>query len=316
MDNTLPSSTIRAIASLVVLFVLATTFLALRIYARVSALRSWRLGTDDYLILSAWVLFTCMIYLRVALLSASTFAGILNVPKYSKISKAAGVMSNIAWALSKTSFAFTLMRLMTGKLRWMLWFIIFSMNLFIALWLPFFLNPCGPGGPEPCWPREMSVPFGIFVNAYSAFLDIFLSFLPWKIIWPLHLSTHERIGICVAMSMGIFAGATGIVKVLYLFGPQSRSIFDSGSIYTLSTLFIWESAEISATIMATSISMLRKLAVNISTRYSSRGSSENTMLSVFQRQLRIAGLSNDAENQHADQPTNYTGASSTNYSRA
>ncbi|KAK1522923.1 hypothetical protein CPAR01_14466 [Colletotrichum paranaense] len=55
MDNTLPSSTIRAIASLVVLFVLATTFLALRIYARVSALRSWRLGTDDYLILSAWV---------------------------------------------------------------------------------------------------------------------------------------------------------------------------------------------------------------------------------------------------------------------
>ncbi|KAK1499350.1 hypothetical protein CCUS01_00074 [Colletotrichum cuscutae] len=55
MDNTLPSSTMRAIASLVVLFVLATTFLALRIYVRVSALRSWRLGTDDYLILSAWV---------------------------------------------------------------------------------------------------------------------------------------------------------------------------------------------------------------------------------------------------------------------
>lgn len=172
-------------------------------------------------------MFTCMIYLRVALLSASMFAGILNVPKYSKISKAAGVMSNVAWALSKTSFVFTLMRLMTGKLRWMLWFIIFSMNLFIALWLPLFLNPCSPGGPEPCWPREMSVPFGIFVNgdythvafviwffpglnwltflslAYSAFLDIFLSLLPWKIIWPLHLSTHERIGICVAMSMGI-----------------------------------------------------------------------------------------------------------------
>ncbi|EXF73993.1 hypothetical protein CFIO01_05819 [Colletotrichum fioriniae PJ7] len=164
MDNMLPSSTIRAIASLVVLFILATTFLALRIYARVSALRSWRLGTDDYVILAAWVLFTAMIYLRVALLSASTFAGILNVPKYSKISGAAGIMSNIAWALSKTSFAFTLMRLMTGKLRWMLWFIIFSMNLFIALWLPFFLNPCSPGGPEPCWPREMSVPFGIFVN--------------------------------------------------------------------------------------------------------------------------------------------------------
>ncbi|KAK7441074.1 hypothetical protein Landi51_10277 [Colletotrichum acutatum] len=289
MDNTLPSSTKRAIASLVVLFVLATTFLALRIYARVAALRSWRLGTDDYVILAAWVLFTCMIYLRVALLSASTFAGILNVPKYSKISGAAGIMSNIAWALSKTSFAFTLMRLMTGKLRWMLWFIIFSMNLFIALWLPFFLNPCSPGGPEPCWPREVSVPFGIFVNgnsfyhavvvwafqrlnwltllplAYSAFLDIFLSLLPWKIIWPLHLSTRERIGICVAMSMGIFAGGTGIVKVLYLFGPQSRSIFDSGSIYTLSTLFVWESAEISATIMATSIPMLRKLAVNVTT---------------------------------------------------
>ncbi|OHF02061.1 hypothetical protein CORC01_02640 [Colletotrichum orchidophilum] len=250
MESKLPSTTFRAIASLVVLFFLATTFLGLRIYARVTALRSWRLRTDDYVLFAAWVLFTGMIFLRVALLSASTFAGILTVPKYSRISGAAGVMSNMAWALSKTSFVFTLLRLMTGKLRWMLWFIIFSMNLFIVLWLPLFLSPCVPGGSGPCWPRETTVPFGIFVCD------------------------------------------------------------------TLSNLFIWESAETSATIMAASIPVLRKLALNVTMGHSSHESSEATMLSVFQRQLRIAGISADDDNQHADQPTNHTGASSANCARA
>lgn len=39
--------------------------------------------------------------------------------------------------------------------------------------------------------------------AYSAFNDVLLSLLPWKVIWPLHLSRRERVGVCVAMSMGI-----------------------------------------------------------------------------------------------------------------
>ncbi|KAK1726428.1 hypothetical protein CaCOL14_012144 [Colletotrichum acutatum] len=282
MADKLPSSILRGIASLAVLFLLATMFLVLRIYTRIVQTRACRLAADDYCLVVAWILFTAQLFLRTVLLSRATFAAILTIHELSVISKVAAVLSNLAWGLSKTSFVLTFMRLVTGPLRWVLWFIVLSMNLFIAVWLPLFLNPCVAGASPPCWPLQMSIKLGIFVGAYSAFMDFFLSLLPWKIVWPMHLSTRERVGICVAMSMGIFAGATGVVKVIYLFG------FDSSSADTLNHLFIWESAEISATIMAVSIPMLRKLAFSIKARDSSR--SEDTLLSVFQRQLRIAGL--------------------------
>jgi hypothetical protein len=39
--------------------------------------------------------------------------------------------------------------------------------------------------------------------AYSAFMDITLSILPWKILWSLHMQKKEKIGVIVAMSMGL-----------------------------------------------------------------------------------------------------------------
>ncbi|KAJ0109491.1 hypothetical protein J7T55_000417 [Diaporthe amygdali] len=92
------------------------------------------------------------------------------------------------------------------------------------------------------------------------------------------------------MSMGVFAGATGIVKCFYLFK------FDPSSIATAAGLYIWESAEISATIMAASIPMLRKLALNAGTRDSPPESGENVLLSNFRRQLRIFGLKSEQTN--------------------
>ncbi|KAG7054304.1 putative integral membrane protein [Colletotrichum scovillei] len=290
MADKLPSSIIRGIASLAVLFLLATIFLVLRIYTRIV---QSQLAVDDYCLVVAWILFTAQLFLRIVLLSRATFAAILTIHELAVISKSAAVLCNLAWGLSKTSFVFTFMRLVTGPLRWVLWFIVLSMNLFIAVWLPLFLNPCVAGASPPCWPLEMSINLGIFVGAYSAFMDFFLSLLPWKIVWPMHLSTREKVGICVAMSMGIFAGATGVVKVIYLFG------FDSLSADTLNHLFVWESAEISATIMAVSIPMLRKLAFSFKARDTSR--SEDTLLSVFQRQLRIAGLGSTNTRHTTDQ---------------
>ncbi|KAK1465553.1 hypothetical protein CMEL01_11545 [Colletotrichum melonis] len=125
------------------------------------------------------------------------------------------------------------------------------------------------------------------VSAYSVFLDFLLSLLPWKIIWPLHLSTKDRIGICVAMSMGFGAGATGIVKIFHLF---SFNPLDNNK---LGGLFIWESAEIAATIIAASIPVLRKLSLsrrrhNIAPNM--RENQEEAMRSSFRRQLRMVGL--------------------------
>lgn len=39
--------------------------------------------------------------------------------------------------------------------------------------------------------------------AYSAGMDIVLSFLPWKLVWSLQMKLKEKIGVAVAMSLGV-----------------------------------------------------------------------------------------------------------------
>lgn len=38
---------------------------------------------------------------------------------------------------------------------------------------------------------------------WSALMDLSLAALPWKILWKLQMRTAEKIGACVAMSLGI-----------------------------------------------------------------------------------------------------------------
>lgn len=38
---------------------------------------------------------------------------------------------------------------------------------------------------------------------WSALMDFSLAVLPWKILWKLQMRTAEKIGACVAMSLGI-----------------------------------------------------------------------------------------------------------------
>jgi len=39
--------------------------------------------------------------------------------------------------------------------------------------------------------------------AYCALMDFTLAFLPWKLVWALQMRRVEKIGVTVAMSMGV-----------------------------------------------------------------------------------------------------------------
>ena len=115
-------------------------------------------------------------------------------------------------------------------------------------------------------------------EGYSALMDIVLALLPWKVIWPLNMRKKEKIGAIVAMSMGVFAGITGIIKLVQTprmkegdvcksSSPRSRSIglylllfivtdirTDNGVV-----LIIWSTAESTITMMAASVPVLRTL---------------------------------------------------------
>ncbi|XXG96026.1 hypothetical protein Hte_002303 [Hypoxylon texense] len=115
-------------------------------------------------------------------------------------------------------------------------------------------NPMVPGT---CWPNLNSV-VGMLASAYSGFMDFVLALLPWSFILNLNLRRKEKIGVAAAMSMGIFAGATAIVKCYYLQNLYSVDFFYDGG-----NLAIWGAAEVSTTIMASSIPVLRVLVRDV-----------------------------------------------------
>ncbi|KAK1518615.1 uncharacterized protein CCOS01_11435 [Colletotrichum costaricense] len=152
------------IVSLSAIFILATCVLVLRIYTRLMPCLSWQLQIDDGCIIAAWVNLHHHLFMRIAVLNASSvYSRVLAVQRLIDLAKGAGIISNIAWSLSKIAFAFTLLRLATGQLRWILWFLIASMNVLITVWTPLFQNACRPYSHLPCLTTNQTQKFAVFV---------------------------------------------------------------------------------------------------------------------------------------------------------
>jgi hypothetical protein len=54
-----------------------------------------------------------------------------------------------------------------------------------------------------CWDPSVTVNYGIFNAAWCAAVDFTLALLPWHLIWRLQLRFREKIGVGIAMSMGV-----------------------------------------------------------------------------------------------------------------
>jgi hypothetical protein len=54
-----------------------------------------------------------------------------------------------------------------------------------------------------CWDPKFSIRYGIFNAAWCAGADIALAMVPWKLLWGLQLKTKEKIGVGIAMSLGV-----------------------------------------------------------------------------------------------------------------
>lgn len=128
------------------------------------------------------------------------------------LSNVNGTFAILASVWSKTAFAITLLRLMTESkwARGFLWFVIVTINIFMGLVALFQWVRCSPVSKSwdflvegTCWEPEIQVSFAMFASAWSAATDILLSFLPWKLVWNLQMKTKEKIGVAVAMSMGV-----------------------------------------------------------------------------------------------------------------
>jgi hypothetical protein len=114
----------------------------------------------------------------------------------------------IVW--SKTAFGVTLLRLTRGRLRWGLAAVVIAMNVAMGLQAVFVWVKCQPveknwrpGGKGRCWELEVSNGYAMFSAVLSGVCDVVFALLPWYLVWGLRMRKKEKIGVVVAMSMGV-----------------------------------------------------------------------------------------------------------------
>ncbi|KAI0199758.1 hypothetical protein F4808DRAFT_431119 [Astrocystis sublimbata] len=247
------------------LAILAAGWLALRLYLKIRKHRG--LWWDDHFLIISWV---CIVLSNVCTTIAISFGwlrdpadvDLQNWPRILLVLIIAGAFSIMGAAVSKTSFALTLLRISAGGwVRFVVWFAMLTVNVVMGLSIVFNWVSCSPVEkafnvfvPGTCWPKATLIGYNTFVAAYSGIMDILLALLPWKIIWKMNMSRRERFGAICAMSLGFLAGTISFAKILAVTGTIQASLSSSIQLTVLSI------AETSATIMASSIPILRALA--------------------------------------------------------
>ena len=149
-----------------------------------------------------------------------------------KFSTVGQVWVILALQTSKTSFAITLLRIVTERrLVWVLWGTIITLNLFMGLDAILTITWCIPAEkiwdptlPGSCWGTETIKWGSMFAGAYSGTIDLVLAGFPFFIVKPLEMNKKEKFGIIFAMSLGIFAGISAFIKTSYL--PQLSHTLD------------------------------------------------------------------------------------------
>ncbi|OAL51188.1 hypothetical protein IQ07DRAFT_679479 [Pyrenochaeta sp. DS3sAY3a] len=256
-------------------------FLALRVYAKVS--RKQGLWWDDHILIAAWVLlFVEAIITQMGQLigfgKRSVDIPVENLSTIALYTSIGASISCFASTFSKISFGVTLLRLTTRYTRWIVWFCIVTLFLAMIPSALFTWIQCTPTEkawnssiPGACWPASVTVNYGIFNAAWCAVIDFFLALLPWTLIWHLQLRTREKLGVGIAMSMGVLSGVCAIVKGVYIVQLRQQDFFYNGKDVT-----IWTAVETATAIIAASIPVLRVFfKETVSSFSNSRGRSHN-----------------------------------------
>ncbi|KAK1756523.1 hypothetical protein QBC47DRAFT_451980 [Echria macrotheca] len=249
---------------------LSGAFLLVRLACKLHTKR--RLWWDDYVLALSWV----MLVTSIGLVTFSVSKGLgkhvyavspANFPVLGVVGNLTGTFSILAATWSKSSFALTLLRLMQGRMRILLWFIIITINIFMSLNAVFMWIRCtpvektwNPFAPGTCWQEDIYPIYGMFAAGYSAGMEFILALLPWRVIWKLQMKRKEKFGVAVAMSMGIFAASTAVVKTV-----EIPTLASPDFTFVSAPLVLWGAAESGVTIMAASIPVLRTLFRDLNT---------------------------------------------------
>ncbi|KAH8592127.1 hypothetical protein B0O99DRAFT_462623, partial [Bisporella sp. PMI_857] len=97
-------------------------------------------------------------------------------------------------------------------------------------------------------------PLSVGLGVWSSGCDFFFAIFPWLFIWSLRMPQRDKIMLASGMSLGVIAGACGIIRTVVL---ARLDVFN----YTLNFVpyFAWAGAEIAVAIVCVGIPTLRPL---------------------------------------------------------
>ncbi|KAF6803662.1 hypothetical protein CSOJ01_10738 [Colletotrichum sojae] len=238
------------------------TFLALRLYAKLS--RGQKLWWDDWILIFSWV---CLLVESVITQMGINIgfgrhaydiepANLLTIALYTSVGASVSCFASTG---SKVGFGVTLLRLTTGWHRAFVWFAVVTLTVVMLPSATLTWLKCTPALKAfnrqmegTCWDESVTLNYGIFNAAWCAAMDFLLAAMPWKLIWGMRTRKHEKLGICIAMSIGWLSGVCAIIKGVYLVQLEQQDFFFNGKDVT-----IWTAVETATAIVAGSIPVLR-----------------------------------------------------------
>ncbi|KAL2265856.1 hypothetical protein VTJ83DRAFT_6956 [Remersonia thermophila] len=250
---------------------LALILVALRIYIRIRIVRFFVL--EDYLYLSTFVwLLAFAASIQVAIhhgvgreVSLLTADEVANAVFWTYVGSSIIVTGN---AFAKLSMGFFLLRVVPHqKQKILLWILVFitaatSFILVVMIW-----NQADPVQASwdvyrtpGVWKLDL-IPLSAGLGAWSSACDFFFAAFPWVFIWKLQVSLREKILVAGGMSLGVIAGACGIVRTIVLTKSNKED-------YTMgfSRYYIWAGAEVAVALVCLAIPTLRPLYQKIWSR--------------------------------------------------
>ncbi|KAL0941178.1 uncharacterized protein CTRU02_203941 [Colletotrichum truncatum] len=256
------------------LFAGATLFLALRLWCKVT--RRHGLWYDDYILVVSWT-----ILLANNILIIYEFAtGYVLEDSTKKWDDRMHILINISscgtligQAWTKTAFGVTLLRMSNQWQRWILWFCIVTMNIYmVAKVFIQWGSVCGKSNQgdyrlDFCLEKKFRDDFKEGGNVYNIIMDFIFASFPWLITRSLEMRRAEKVGLCITMSLGMIVAIVAAIRVGWKDEGNDR---DPWYIYRNGMSQIWYSSEITGTIIVQCIPILRPILREIHTSLTSK----------------------------------------------
>ncbi|KAK0614370.1 hypothetical protein B0T14DRAFT_570311 [Immersiella caudata] len=243
---------------------LSLALVALRLYTRVRIVKF--VGIEDHLFLWTGIfllVFTACIQVAVHYGLGRSFWTLSLDDSSSAIlwTYIANTFAITGNAMAKLSMGFFLLRVvqLRGQ-KIALWLLIIvtsgtSIALVVMLWNQ--TTPIKASWDPLRTPGKWNIqiqPMSVGLGGWSSACDFFFAIFPWMFIWSLRMPRREKIMLASGMSLGVIAGACGVIRTVVL----SRLKIND---YTLNfaTYFVWAGAEIAVSMVCLGVPTLRPL---------------------------------------------------------